>query len=75
MSSRVTPEISECQELQQTKSVAARNRTSDLPDSGRPYEPKGYNVNQLQVIPKLSYKPLQTSGICPSLYLEASQPL
>ncbi|PVV00162.1 hypothetical protein BB560_005394, partial [Smittium megazygosporum] len=23
---------------------AARNRTSDLPDSGRPYEPKGYNV-------------------------------
>ncbi|PVU86402.1 hypothetical protein BB560_006736, partial [Smittium megazygosporum] len=31
-------------ELQQTKSVAARNRTSDLPDSGRPDEPKGYNV-------------------------------
>ncbi|PVU99760.1 hypothetical protein BB560_005457, partial [Smittium megazygosporum] len=31
-------------ELQQTKSVAARNRTSDLPDLGRPYEPKGYNV-------------------------------
>ncbi|PVV03519.1 hypothetical protein BB560_001995 [Smittium megazygosporum] len=33
-----------CQELQQTKSVAARNQTSDLPDSGRPDEPKGYNV-------------------------------
>ncbi|PVU87369.1 hypothetical protein BB560_006501, partial [Smittium megazygosporum] len=33
-----------CQELQQTKSAAASNRTSDLPDSGRPYEPKGYNV-------------------------------
>ncbi|PVU88023.1 hypothetical protein BB560_006409 [Smittium megazygosporum] len=33
-----------CQELQQTKSVASRNRTSDLPDSGRSYEPKGYNV-------------------------------
>ncbi|PVU84489.1 hypothetical protein BB560_007348 [Smittium megazygosporum] len=33
-----------CRELQQTKSVAARNRTSDLPDSGRPDEPKGYNV-------------------------------
>ncbi|PVU91227.1 hypothetical protein BB560_006141 [Smittium megazygosporum] len=32
------------QELQQTKSVAVRNRTSDLPDSSRPYEPKGYNV-------------------------------
>ncbi|PVV01214.1 hypothetical protein BB560_004378, partial [Smittium megazygosporum] len=28
------------QELQQTKSVAVRNRTSDLPDSSRPYEPK-----------------------------------
>ncbi|PVV01675.1 hypothetical protein BB560_003896, partial [Smittium megazygosporum] len=37
-----------CQELQQTKSVAARNRTSDLPDSGRPEEPKGYNAFRKQ---------------------------
>ncbi|PVV01638.1 hypothetical protein BB560_003934, partial [Smittium megazygosporum] len=36
-----------CQEPQQTKSVAARNRTSDLPDSGRPDEPKGYNAVSL----------------------------
>ncbi|PVV03770.1 hypothetical protein BB560_001741, partial [Smittium megazygosporum] len=28
-------------ELQQTKSVAVRNRTSDLPDPGRTDEPKG----------------------------------
>ncbi|PVU84621.1 hypothetical protein BB560_007300, partial [Smittium megazygosporum] len=30
-------------ELQQKKPVAARNRTRDLSDSGRPDEPKGYN--------------------------------
>ncbi|PVV01564.1 hypothetical protein BB560_004017, partial [Smittium megazygosporum] len=39
--------IVNCQELQQTKSVAARNRTSDLPDSGRRDEPKGYNVKSI----------------------------
>ncbi|PVV00587.1 hypothetical protein BB560_005028 [Smittium megazygosporum] len=38
-----SPDIAS-KELQQTKPVAARNRTRDLPDSGRPDEPKGYNA-------------------------------
>ncbi|PVV02111.1 hypothetical protein BB560_003445, partial [Smittium megazygosporum] len=47
--------LNQCPELRKTKLVAARNRTSDLPDSGRPYEPKGYNDSPTSKT-KVSYK-------------------